>query len=236
VADIVEALWIGRWDLPSDAPHVTRLLGDPCLHLVWEVGGQVAPPERLVGVWTRLWERRLEGRGVVRGIKLRPGAGRAVVTDASAVQNTITRLAEVLPSPPIAADLSPDAADDQPVLLELAAWLDRVRRRDPDTALVVRVVARLRSDPALLRVDQLTRATGFSERTLQRLFRAHVGASPKQVLRRFRLQEAALRLEREDFPSLADLAHELGYADQAHFARDWKDAVAVAPSIFVGQG
>jgi len=66
------------------------------------------------------------------------------------------------------------------------------------------------------RVDQLVDLSGLGERELQRMFKRNVGTSPTQVLRRQRLQGAAVRLDRGDVPSLADLAHELGYADQVH--------------------
>jgi AraC-like DNA-binding protein len=59
-----------------------------------------------------------------------------------------------------------------------------------------------------------------------------VGAPPKWLIRRVRLQEAALRIERGDGPSLAGLAAELGYADQAHLARDFKRAVGKSPGEF----
>jgi AraC-like DNA-binding protein len=42
----------------------------------------------------------------------------------------------------------------------------------------------------------------------------------------------ALRLERGDAVSLAWLAAELGYTDQAHLARDFKGAVGKSPSEF----
>lgn len=236
LADLVEALWVGRWDLPDDAPHTTRLLGDPCLHLVWEWGGTGAPAERLVGVWTRLWVRKLEGRGAVRGVKLRAGAAAALVDDATAFKNAITPLHAVHPDAPRASDLDPHAASDEDAFARLSRWLVDVRRHHPDTPTAVRAVALARTDPALARVDQLSAAVGLSERALQRLFRLHVGASPKQVLRRTRLQEAAVRMERGDHVSLTDLAYELGYADQAHFTRDWRAAVQTTPSAFVRGG
>lgn len=232
LADVVEALWVGRWDLSPDAPHVTRLLGDPCLHVVWEWGGAAAPPERLVGVWTRLWERRLEGRGAVRGFKLRPGAAAALVDDASAFSDRITPLDAVVEAPPRAVTFDPAAPADEEAFASLSAWVARVRRQHPDTATAVQAVAVARADPGLGRVDQLGAAVGLSERSLQRLFRLHVGASPKQILRRLRLQEAAVRMERGDHVSLADLAYALGYADQAHFTRDWRAAVDATPSSF----
>jgi AraC-like DNA-binding protein len=186
-----------------------------------------------VGVWTRLWERRLDGRGAVRGFKLRPGAAAALVDDASAFSDQVTALDAVVPAPPRAATFDPAASADEVVFEALSAWLARVRRHHADTPTAVQAVAVARADPALGRVDQLCAAVGLSERSLQRLFRLHVGASPKQILRRLRLQEAAVRMERGDHVSLTDLAFSLGYADQAHFTRDWRAAVAVAPSGFV---
>jgi len=66
---------------------------------------------------------------------------------------------------------------------------------------------------------------------LQRIFREHVGASPKWVIRVRRLQDAAMRIERREI-GLAALAAELGYTDQAHFARDFKAIVGKTPIEF----
>ncbi len=232
LADVVEALWVGRWDLPPEEPHTTRLLGDPCIHLVWEWGDGVGPSERVVGVWTRLWTRRLDGRGTVRGVKLRAGAAAALFDDASALTNRIVPLAQVVRGAPGIAELDPRAEADEASFVRLLEWLSEVRRHLPDTAAAVAAVEVARARRGITQVHQLARAVGLSERSLQRLFRVHVGATPKQVLRRLRLQEAALRLERGDAVSLTDLAFELGYADQAHFSRDWRAAVQTTPSGF----
>jgi AraC-like DNA-binding protein len=45
-------------------------------------------------------------------------------------------------------------------------------------------------------------------------------------------KRVALRLERGDPVTLAALAVELGYSDQAHLAHDFKNAVGKAPSEF----
>jgi AraC-like DNA-binding protein len=55
---------------------------------------------------------------------------------------------------------------------------------------------------------------------------------PKWVIRRTRLQEVALRVEHGEVTTLAALAAELGYTDQAHLARDFKTAVGKSPSEF----
>lgn len=69
-------------------------------------------------------------------------------------------------------------------------------------------------------------------RSLQRLFAEYVGASPKWVLRRARLHEAAARAEEEAGIDWAALAADLGYCDQAHLTRDFTAAVGAPPAKY----
>ncbi|MCB9676312.1 MAG: helix-turn-helix transcriptional regulator [Alphaproteobacteria bacterium] len=215
LAAVVESFWCARWDLRGQPPHVTELLGDPAIHLSFEAG-----VGRIVGVWTRLWTRTLAEEGVVRAVKLHPGAGRAVLPRAVRdFSNRITPLDE-------AFDEVPDVlgpADDGDGLRVLADWLRPRLVITDDVRLAVRMMRRIRRTD-LTRVDQLAEDAGMTVRAVQRLFAEHVGATPKWVIRRHRLQEAALRVERGEVEQLADLALALGYADQAHLARDFRAA------------
>jgi AraC-like DNA-binding protein len=65
-------------------------------------------------------------------------------------------------------------------------------------------------------IGGVARDFAVSPRTLQRLFARHVGATPKQVLQRFRRRRAVDRLSEPGRPSLARIAAEPGYADQSH--------------------
>jgi AraC-like DNA-binding protein len=87
-------------------------------------------------------------------------------------------------------------------------------------------------DPSLLRASDVAAAVGVDLRSLQRRFRHYVGVGPKWVIRQYRLHEAAEQLKAETPPPLADLAASLGYADQAHFARDFKRVVGRSPGSF----
>lgn len=212
-------MWAGSWDLPPDAPHTTELLGDPCVHIVFE--GEDA---RLVGVWTELWTRRLEGRGRVRALKFRPGAARALIPEElGAYRNQRVPLSYLFPRVEALRDAVLGATTDARGVAVLAEWAQRERRSDPLVSEAVGLVELLRAE-AIGRVDELSRRSGLSVRRLQRLFRSHVGASPKWVARRFRLQEVAARVEEGEAVELAALAYELGYADQAHLARDFRSA------------
>ncbi len=232
--EVVDVLWTARWDLRGQEPHVTELLANPSANLVFE-RSTAGEDRRLVGVWTRLWRRTLADRGTVRGARLRPGAlGAFVDRPAVALANRIVPLDELF-GPGVAAVatavLAPE--DDAPALAALAAWL-RAIRRPPSSqgSLATAIAQRIADDLSITTVERLAEVSGLGPRSLERLFREHVGASPKWVIRRNRLQEAALRLERADHTTLAALAAELGYTDQAHLARDFRSAVGRSPSEF----
>ncbi|MEL6184114.1 MAG: helix-turn-helix domain-containing protein [Myxococcota bacterium] len=232
LSPFVERLWVGRWDLPAEAPHTTRLLADPCLHVVLSWGDAPKPPTRLVGIWTQLWVNRLEGRGVVRGLKLKAGAAGALLGDAARLTDRVAPVRDFFADAPSRSGLTDRPEDDAEALKRLTTWLRRHLSPRPDTAAGMEACVRVRAEGEILRVDQLAAALGRTERSVQRLFRSQVGASPKFVIRRHRLQEAALRLERGEASSLTELAHDLGYADQAHFARDWKAATSTSATTF----
>ncbi len=220
---------MGRWDLRGQAPHTTELLGDPCAHLAFERGAS-----RLVGVWTRRWTRTLEGEGLVRAAKLRAGALRALVAPPIArTTNRITPLGAVVAGVSDALERAVlEEARDEEAFAYVAAWLRGARRApDPDVGAACALVEAIMGEPDITTVARLAAHAGLGVRSVQRLFRDYVGASPKWTIRRARLQQAALAIERGE-TSLARLAAELGYADQAHLSRDFKAAVGKTPREF----
>ena len=90
----------------------------------------------------------------------------------------------------------------------------------------------LQQDPGLTQVRDLAERAGMSERTLQQLFSDYVGVTPKWVICRYRLHEAADKLSRDEPVELSELAHALGYSDQAHFTRDFRKRVGKAPAQY----
>jgi len=233
--DVVAYYWSGRWDFAEGEGHTTLMLSDPSVNFVFERAGSQAG-SRVVGVWTKLWERTLEGRGFVRGAKLHPGALRAFTgTAAHELSNRIVELSHVFGREIGGLEravLEPE--DDGAGFGAIEEWLSAGRRRSDQEpiSLAVAIVRRITRDPEITTVQRLADVAGLSRRHLQRLFRDHVGASPKWVIRRNRLQEVAARLESGEAPNLARLAAELGYTDQAHLSHDFRNAVGRSPSAF----
>lgn len=241
LADVIECFWAGQWDLRGQAPHRSELLSDPCCHVVVESGPR-GSSGRWVGVWTQRWERTMQDWGKVWGAKLRAGAVQAFcVWPAHTLSDKMVDLSELFADR--ASGLIQDVAqgvNHEASFEAMGAWLVEQRRPTPEgVTLAIDAVERLGQNSELLSTQAWADAMGLSVRALQRLFREHVGASPKWVLCRVRLQAAAMQIEagriENAAQSLTDLALRLGYADHPHFCRDFKRAVGKTPSEFLAQ-
>jgi AraC-like DNA-binding protein len=102
---------------------------------------------------------------------------------------------------------------------------------DAEGELVNDVVAYVESSSEVIRVAQVCAEFGLSERALQRLVHRRLGLTPKWLIQRRRLQEAAERL-RTSSTTLGDVAAVLGYADQPHFSRDFSAVTGMTPGEF----
>jgi AraC-like DNA-binding protein len=94
------------------------------------------------------------------------------------------------------------------------------------------LVEGIAEDRTLRCVEQVAERAGLDHRALQRRFRRYVGVHPKWVIQRYRLLEAVAQLGSAEPPKLAALASALGYADQAHFQREFKIVIGRTPGSF----
>jgi AraC-like DNA-binding protein len=219
----VAHFWWVRWAL--ERPFLAETLPHPTVHLVCEQGGAW-----LHGVVTRRFTRRLSGDGFVFGLKFRP-AGFSGVTPGPVAAWTDRRTSATRLLGGVLKELVSTSHTMEPAMEAAEASL-RFPALSAQAMGLRDVVEQLEHERSFTRVEQVADACGLTVRTLERRFRQHVGVSPKWVLARYRLHEAAEQLRAAEPPSLAHLATELGYADQAHFTRDFRRVVGRPPSSF----
>ena len=82
------------------------------------------------------------------------------------------------------------------------------------------------------RVAEVQRETGYSPRHFIALFRAAVGITPKHYYRIQRFNSVARRLASGPDCDLADLAASVGYSDQAHLTREFRELSGVVPTQY----
>jgi AraC-like DNA-binding protein len=226
----VEHYWIVRWDVRGEEPYLSETLPHPCVHLVIQ-----QDQSRIVGVTTGKFSVLLEGKGRVFGVKFKPGAFYPFVkapvarfTDTSLdLRDTFgidgTRFEEAILQ-----------HEDDGAMVALAEQFirERLPERDENVALINRIVDRIIADRTITKVDDIVSRLNINKRTLQRLFRLYVGVSPKWVIRRYRLHEAAEQMADGDVLDWSKMAVDLGYFDQAHFIKDFKAIVGSAPAEY----
>jgi AraC-like DNA-binding protein len=237
LVDLVERYWVPVWSLTE--PSTQSTLQHPvCLVVVSNTYA------RFYGVTRGRSSVTLEGDGWALGTMLSPAAGRLVLGRSVAeVTDTWIELADLLPDGRPGGALVDDvraAMDDDPhdpaahleAIAHVEAWLAGHLPVDASGLLVNRLVARLGNHPEVTRVAELAREAGLSERSLQRLVEQRIGLSPKWLLQRRRLHDAveALKAGRG---TLAEVAADLGYADQAHFTHDFRTVTGLTPGDYL---
>jgi AraC-like DNA-binding protein len=229
LAELVDRYWCVRWDLRGRPAYEQETLPWPCVNLV--VGTHRAGVH---GVCTRRFVAHLEGAGWVVGAKFRAGCFRPFVGFSMAqLADRAVPVAEIFGAEGEALERAVHAVDDAERVTLVEAFL-RARKppRDDDAMRAADIVEAALAEPAIRRVDDLAARTGTTPRMLQRLFREYVGATPKWVIRRFRVHEAAERLAAGAAVDASLLAQECGYFDQAHFIRDFKAQIGKTPGQY----
>jgi AraC-like DNA-binding protein len=217
LAPWVARYWEAHWDYAE--PYRQKVVPYPNVHLSFGEGRA-----DVNGVVSGHRIKVLEGSNGVFGVAFRPGCFRPFLgAPVSTITDRVVPAAEVF-----GADLPewPDKAAIEAFLLA------RLPAPDPRVDEAARAVETIATDPAMTRVETLADMMGTSVRGLQRLFAEYVGIGPKWVIRRYRLHGVTERMAAQEPVDWAALAADLGYADQGHFIRDFKNMFGEPPTWY----
>ncbi|RSN66146.1 AraC family transcriptional regulator [Amycolatopsis sp. WAC 04182] len=226
VAGVVESAWTGV----VGCRRPLRVFPDGCVDLVWD-GAVLAAVTTVRGVlrhelpsaeWTVGLRLRCGAGGAVLGLpmtELRAGATPLRDLWAAGARRAEARLAECG---------APGEA--RKVLETLVA--ERLRDVEVD-GLSLAAARALRAPGA--RTDRVAAELGVSERGLRRHMRHDVGVGPKELQRVLRFHRFLERVEAvaRDQASLADIAADVGYADQSHLGRECRRLSGTSPGALV---
>lgn len=234
----VEQVWSLAWSRPVP-PTTSALITHPTLHLTVEAGppgevrhGHPMPAALVHGVAVQhRFAPRLPAHGWVVGLHLVPGAAADLLgRSADTLTDRVVRWEEVWPG----WDLDGVWRADGPAARAEALEAEAVRvvgdRRPGPDGQRARSVERLaRTDRTLRSVEDLAARVALSTRQLQRLCRTHLGVTPRWLLRRARVLDAHELLSTTG-ASVAEVAAELGWFDQAHLTRDYTAVTGIPPA------
>jgi AraC-like DNA-binding protein len=225
----VDRFWKTAWDL--DEPFTQPIVTFPAVNLVFQADGSAV----VSGIQTHNDGRRIEGKGWALAAMFRVGGfGPFCDRDLAALVDHRVPAAEMFGPDVISlADQIMRASTDERRLELFGEFLTKraptAHTHGEDISLLVE--AAVGDTPAVTRVADLAGRAGVSVRTLQRQFHEHVGVGPKLVLERYRLQ-AAGEAARQPVRSWSDVAHQLGYSDQAHLTSDVSRGFGQPPAAY----
>lgn len=225
LAPFVEQYWIVRWDLPAGETYTTELLPFPNVNVA------ITNTESLLtGVMTSKYARTLSGRGVVIGAKFLPGGFEPFYRQSiERLTNQEVPLKTVFAASRIKNVVARLDADDAALVVEMEKLLlSRKPQRDDTIVAITAIIDAIRKDPTIRQVQTVCEQFEVSERTLQHSFKNYVGIGLKWIIARYRLQDVADAIDhgQNDWAALA-LAY--GFADQAHFIREFKKVTGETP-------
>lgn len=228
LARFVSRYWFVTWDY-DHPPYRQLVVPYPNVHLSFVQGAAAT----VHGVAHGHVFRVLSGVGRVFGVAFRPGTfrpflGRAVST----ITDRSIAAVEVF-GPGVPQRAMAEATDGPEMVQVVERFLAMIAPPpDPTAEEVAEIVALVAATPEITRVEDLAGRVGIGVRGLQRRFAEHVGVGPKWVIRRYRLHEVTERMASGAVVDWARLATELGYADQAHFVRDFTAMVGESPTVY----
>jgi AraC-like DNA-binding protein len=230
LAGLIEHYWHVGWDLCGQPAQAQATLPHPNVHLVLEQGQAL-----IYGVQQGRFVRQLAGCDQVFGIKFTPGGFYPFYQRplATLLDQRLAVAACLGPAgTALAAQLLAATGFEARCRVADAFWQQHLPAADPQVAHVNRLLAHIAQASQLVAVADVQAISGLNQRSLQRLFHQYVGIGPKWVIQRYRLHEAIAQVQAGKTLSWTALALDLGYFDQAHFGRDFRQLVGMSPGDY----
>ena len=230
LAAFVENYWIIHWDLHEHSPYTSKVLPYPSVNIAF-----TAKRAWITGVVTGTYDHQLSGKGIVVGVRFRPGGFHAFwphhISELTDRTKPVTELFEEADDAFCASVLSLEKDDPERVQLLEKLLRTRSPTPDPRIAFVNEVIEVVIADKDLRTTQALSKRFQLSERRLQQLFQEYVGVGLKWIIMRYRLQEVADRATQEVVNWTA-IATELHYSDQSHLINDFKKITGKSPAEY----
>lgn len=241
----VKDLWIADHARPAARPRFTEFaLPDGYMHVVIRLSGdpirildETHPAGRnygygvIGGARASYYSREVSGPTHAIGATLLPGAAQALFgLNAIELANRHTSLSDVW-------GVQAEVLRERLLLLarphlQLELFEMTLLARIPLIKGIHPAVAQALADVGSLAIGSMVTRSGLSHRRFVELFSQNVGLTPKRFARVLRFRRMLHRLAHDPKVAWADLAADMGYSDQAHFNREFREFAGLTPEEY----
>lgn len=221
-----------------------RVLPDGCMDAIFDLNGGLRPmgvstpneskPKAFVtGASITPVVISLPESPLIVGIRFKPGGAVPFLRiSAMELAETSAELDDLLPE---FARLGTTLAGEANCPNRMVQALDRLLLEhlvttDQTSGLTSHTIQAMTGAASSIRVNSLVQNIGVSLKTLERTLKHHTGLTPKRLCRTIRFISTIRTLTANPQIPLANLAHDLGFTDQAHFNREFKSMAGLSPT------
>lgn len=243
----VEVFWEGDFNLEQEPELMQRVVPNGFVELIIHRSDDhcylpdrnlwsPSPDYTIIGLYTRPYEVRFRNLVNIFGIRFKPeGIYNLFGIPASVFTESYEDMELVLGKRfrNYCSELRDVARTDRRLKLTERYLLGQLENNHPELTYVNRAAEMIRRSEGFEKIGELPEKVYVSLRQLEREFKQKIGTTPKRYMRIARLNEVHRKLEEQQELALTDVAFDCGYADQAHFIRDFKGIMGVKPTLFV---
>jgi len=230
---VVPAMW--ERELPRGSVSIVVNLAGP--HTLIDAGvARALPAAWITGLHEQALVTAVGGRSWTCGARLTiEGAYRLLQVPAHELANQVVDLESVggRPVRQLLARIDEARTVEDRLALLGSYLVERLTQPSHWDPVVSWALDHIVSHPSATPVAWLARSAGWSEKRLYRRFLESVGMGPRSVARIARFHAVLCMLHEQPTASLATVAHELGYCDQAHLAREFRELACMTATQYL---
>ncbi len=222
--------------IPNGYVELIIHLTDNHCHLPTQHGWSISPDYTIIGLYSQPYDVQFPQRVNTFGIRFKPeGIYHLFGVPAAAFKANYEDMALVMDKAfqEFCQKLKEAEHTHERIKLTNTYLLQMLGRQNDSPNYVHHAAELIRRTKGNIRIEALAEETNISLRQLQRQFKSQIGVSPKHYLQMARMNEVQRLLTGLKELSFTELAYHTGYADQAHFIRDFKRLTGEKPTIFV---